>query len=301
MESDDRFSTHGVRILKPVYIARSSLWEGLFKVPRKWLILPLMPTVEKHKPGAFSWIELSTSDQDAAKTFYTTLFGWTFRDSPMGPDDVYTMFSLNDHVVAAGYTIREDETAMGVPPHWNLYMSVESADETAKRAGDLGGKILAPPFDVYNYGRMAVIQDPTGAVFSIWEAKDHIGLSIRDEPGSFCWADLSTPDTQTASKFYSQLFEWSIESGQDPSGYLHIKNGEDFIGGIPPPQHRDPNAPPHWFIYMLVANCDASTAKAKELGARVYMGPMTAENVGRMTFLADPQGAGFALFEPHRR
>ncbi len=269
---------------------------------QKSLILPLMPTIEKHKPGAFSWIELTTSDQDAAKTFYTTLFDWTFQDSPMGPGDFYTMFSLDDHVVAAGYTIREDETAMGVPPHWNLYIGVESADDTAKRASELGGKILAPPFDVATHGRMAVIQDPTGAVFSIWQAKDHQGLAIRDEPGSFCWADLSTPDTQRPRpRFYSQLFGWSIESGQDDSGYLHIKNGEDFIGGIPPAQRRDPNAPPHWFIYIFVADCDASTAKAKELGARVFMGPITTENVGRMTFLADPQGAGFALFEPDRR
>jgi uncharacterized protein len=301
MESDDRFSTHGVRILKPVYIAQSSLWEGYSKCRAKSLILPLMPTIERHKPGAFSWIELSTSDQDAAKTFYTALFDWTFRDSPMGPDDFYTMFSLNGNVASAAYTIRTDETAMGVPPHWNLYMSVESADDTAKRAGELGGIILAPPFDVYNFGRMAVIQDPASAVFSIWQAKDHIGLAIKDEPGSFCWADLSTPDPQTASTFYSQLFGWSIEAGQDASGYLHIKNGEDFIGGIPPAQHRDPNAPPHWLIYLLVTDCEASTAKAKELGARVYTGPMTMENVGRMTVLADPQGATFALFEPHGR
>ena len=145
---------------------------------------------------------------------------------------------------------------------------------------------------------------PREPCFRIWEAKDHIGLGIRDEPGSFCWADLSTPDTQTASRFYSQLFGWSIEPGKEASGYLHIKNGEDFIiGGIPPAQRRDPNAPTHWFTGMLVANCDASTAKAKgELACtRTAWGPTTTENVGRMTFLSDPQGAGFALFEPHRR
>ncbi len=150
--------------------------------------------------------------------------------------------------------------------------------------------------DAWRFSRI-----PLEPCFRSGRPKTTSGLAIKDEPGSFCWADLSTPDPKTASNFYSQLFGWSIESGQDASGYLHIKNGEDFIGGVPPAQHRDPNAPPHWLIYILVANCDASTAKAKELGARVFMGPTTAENVGRMTFLADPQGAALALFEPHRR
>src|ERR1700679_515233 len=132
-----------------------------------------MPTVDKHKPGSFSWIELATTDQDAAKAFYTTLFDWTLIDTPMGPGDFYTMFSLNGRTAAAGYTIRQDELAMGIPPHWNLYISVENADDSAKRAAELGGKVLAPPFDVNTYGRMDVIQDPQGAVFSIWQNKEH--------------------------------------------------------------------------------------------------------------------------------
>jgi uncharacterized protein len=151
---------------------------------------------------------------------------------------------------------------------------------------------------------MAIIQDPGGAVFSIWQDKEHSGIGIKDEPGSLCWADLNTPDPQVAAAFYSELFGWHIEPGQDGSGYLHIKNGEtplDYIGGIPPAQHRDPNAPPNWLIYILVADCDASTEKAKQLGAKVYLGPMTMEKVGRFTVLADPQGAVLSLFEQHRR
>jgi uncharacterized protein len=108
---------------------------------------------------------------------------------------------------------------------------------------------------------------------------------------------LNTPDAKTAGEFYGRVFGWSIDAGQDGSGYLHIKNGEEFIGGIPPKEQRDPNAPPHWLIYILVSDCDASTAKAKELGARIYAGPMTIEKVGRITVLADPQGAVFALFQ----
>lgn len=263
-----------------------------FRVYSAW-----MAEVDKHKTGAFSWIELTTTDQNAAKTFYSSLFGWTFMDFPMGPDDLYTMFALRGRTSAAVYTMRDDEKAMHIPPHWNLYITVESADATAKRAGELGGKVLAPAFDVSEHGRSAVIQDPAGAVFMLWQPKGHQGIAIKDEPGSFCWADLNTPDPKAAGDFYSKLFGWEIEAAQDASGYLHIKNAGDYIGGIPPREHQNPNAPPHWMIYLQVANCDESTAKAKELGAKVYMGPMTMEKVGKITVLADPQGAVSALFE----
>jgi predicted enzyme related to lactoylglutathione lyase len=259
-----------------------------------------MAEVDKHKPGAFSWIELSSTDQNAAKTFYTSLFGWEFQDFPMGPDDVYTMFALKSRVCAAIFTQRADENAMGIPSHWNLYIGVENADDAAKRAGELGATVLAPPFDVDVHGRMAVLQDPTGAVFSVWQAKQHIGIQIHNEPGSLCWADLNTKDPQAAGAFYSKLFGWELEPARDTSGYLHIKNAGEYIGGIPPLSQQNPHAPPHWMIYLQVSDCDAATAKAKELGARVYMEPMTMEKVGKFSVIADPTGAVSSLFETRR-
>jgi predicted enzyme related to lactoylglutathione lyase len=266
------------------------------RLPQKSRILRFMAHVDKHSPGAFCWIELATSDQNAAKTFYTSLFGWTFEDSPMGANDFYTMFRLGERNAGAAYTLRPEETALHIPPHWNLYVSVRSADAASKRAADLGAQILAGPFDVFNFGRMAVIRDPGGAVFLIWEPKDHTGIGVQGENGSFCWADLNTPDQQAAAKFYADLFGWTLDPGG--AGYLHLKNGDVPIGGIPAATQRDPHAPPHWLIYIQVDDCDLSTAKAKELGANVFMGPMTLENVGRMTVLADPQGAVFSLFQP---
>jgi hypothetical protein len=138
-----------------------------------------------------------------------------------------------------------------------------------KKAGQLGAKILAPAFDVMEFGRMAVIQDPTGAVFLVWQPKQHTGVGVVGDPGAFCWADLSTPDPERAKQFYEQLFGWHFEVGQnDPSGYLHIKNGEKFIGGIPPVQHRDPKIPPHWLLYFAVSDVDAASGRAAEMGAR---------------------------------
>jgi predicted enzyme related to lactoylglutathione lyase len=258
-----------------------------------------MSHTDTHANGSFSWIELGTSGQNAAKTFYTTLFGWSFEDSPMGPGHVYTMFQLDGRNVGAAYTLRPQETGAGVPPHWNLYISVASADDTAKRAADAGGKVLAGPFDVFTYGRMAVVQDPTGAAFCIWEAKDHIGAGIVGENGTLCWADLSTPEGETASKFYGELFGWTFTPGE--GGYLHIKNGEAFIGGISSAAQRDPGMPPHWMIYLQVADCSASTAQASEMGAKVFMGPTEIPAAGRMSVLGDPQGAVFALFEVARK
>ena len=156
---------------------------------------------------------------------------------------------------------------------------------------------MAPPFDVFDFGRMAVLRDPTGAAISVWQAKKHHGIGITGVPGTLCWADLSTPDHARAAEFYKALFGWEIAPGQDSSGYLHIKNGEEFIGGIPPAQFRDPNTPPHWLGYYLVTDCDASTAKAKGMGANVFMSPTSMEGVGRWSVIADPQGAVSALFQ----
>jgi len=152
-------------------------------------------------------------------------------------------------------------------------------------------------------GRMAVIQDPTGATFCVWQAKKHSGTGIVGVDGTLCWADLSTPDPELAGKFYSGLFGWTLTPGEgktDTSGYLHIKNGENFIGGIPPSAHRDSNIPSHWLGYIRTSNCDATAGKAKQLGASFVMAPTTFENVGRMAVIADPQGAVFAIFQAAR-
>jgi uncharacterized protein len=258
-----------------------------------------MANIEKHEPGDFSWIELGTTDQTAAKMFYTQLFGWAVNDVPMGPNDFYTMFQLQGRAVAAAYRLREDQMAHGVPPHWMVYVAVESADATAERTSKLGGNVIAAPFDVFDAGRMAVLQDPTGAVFSVWQAKRNTGTQITGADGTLCWADLNTRDQEGAAKFYSQLFGWTIVKGDEDPGhnYFHIKNGEEFIGGIPPASHLSANAPPHWLPYFLTSNCDATAAKAPQLGGRFYMPPTTFENVGRIAVIADPQGAVFAIFQ----
>jgi hypothetical protein len=257
-----------------------------------------MRHIDTHPPGAFCWIELSTTDQNAAKSFYSSLFGWASQDFPMGPNDFYTMFQIEGRNTGAAYAMRAEQRSQGVPPHWMIYISVASADDAVSRAAQLGGKVLAPPCDVYTAGRMAVVQDPMGAVFALWQPKTHTGTGIAGVHGTLCWADLITPDPTRAKEFYTVLFGWRFYTGQnDPSGYLHIANGETSIGGIPPAEFGDPSAPPHWLAYFFVSNCDETVAKTNELGGKTLLAPMAIEKVGRMAILADPQGAVFAIIQ----
>jgi len=260
-----------------------------------------MANIDKHPAGSFCWFELATTDQAAAKKFYTSLFGWAVEDSPMGPDDFYSMFKLSGRDAGAAYSMRKEQRAQGVPPHWMVYVAATSADDAVSKAAHIGGTVLSPAFDVMDVGRMAVLQDPTGATFSVWQPKSHVGTTIAEVDNTFCWADLSTPDPERAAKFYSGLFGWEMmKDPKDTSGYIHIKNGEDFIGGIPPATYRNPNAPPHWLVYVHVASVEAATDKAEQLGGKVLMPPRKMENVGTWSIIADPQGAVLALFKSER-
>jgi predicted enzyme related to lactoylglutathione lyase len=249
--------------------------------------------------GSFCWVELATNDQSAAKKFYTQLFNWSIKAVPMGADSFYTMLQIEGNDVAALYQQQKEQQSQGVPPHWMTYVAVADADQAVSKANSLGGKVILAPFDVFDAGRMAVLQDPTGAILSVWQARKHKGVGISGVHGTLCWVDLSTPDPQHASQFYSDLFGWKMmKEDEDPShNYIHIANGEEFIGGISPVAHRDPNTSPHWLAYFAVTDCDATAAKAKELGATFHLAPMTTENVGRMAVLADPQAAVFAIFQ----
>ncbi len=147
------------------------------------------------------------------RVFYSTVFGLSAFDPPMGPD-VYTLLRMDGRDVGGCYGLSKEMLAGGVPPHWMVYVAVDDADATAKQAAELGGKAVMPPFDVADLGRMAVLDDPTGTHFAIWQAKKSKGLGIAGEPGTFCWADLNTPDIGKATAFYHGLFGWTFESAR---------------------------------------------------------------------------------------
>src|SRR5262245_36864617 len=154
-----------------------------------------------HTPGSFCWFELGTTDQDAAKKFYPAIFGWDTNDTPIGENEVYTIFKIKGLDASAAYTLRPDQRAQGVPSHWMPYVQVKSADDAASKAQSLGGTVHAPPFDVADHGRMSVLQDPTGGMFCVWQPMKHLGTGVTRADGTAVWADLSTPDQSRAGKF----------------------------------------------------------------------------------------------------
>src|SRR5438270_7941699 len=165
----------------------------------------------KYTPGTFSWTDLTTTDQEAAKAFYAELFGWQTEDMPAGEGVNYTMCSLEGKPVAAISPQPEQQRDAGVPPAWNSYITVESADEALEKAKNLSATIHAPAFDVFDVGRMGVVQDPQGAFFLVWEPKRHIGATLVNTPGALCWNELASPDLDASLAFYSELFGWTGE------------------------------------------------------------------------------------------
>jgi predicted enzyme related to lactoylglutathione lyase len=257
-----------------------------------------MQETPHYAPGTFCWVELGTSDGEAAKKFYTELFGWDFTDNPVGPGMVYTMLKQDGKDVGALYQLMPEMTAQGIPPHWLSYVFVTSADETAAKAKEAGGTLMKEPFDVFTVGRMAVVQDPTGAAFALWQAGTHQGAGITNVPNSLCWNELGTNDTAKAAEFYTKVFGWTANAQQvGPMEYTMFVNGQRPAGGMYPLTPEMGNVPPHWTVYFAVEDCDATAEKAISLGAKTITPAMDIPGVGRFSVLLDPQGAAFAIIK----
>lgn len=245
-----------------------------------------------YTPGTFCWSELATSDQAAAKAFYAALFGWESDDRPVGEDSYYSMQLVGGKPVAAIAGQPQQQRDAGVPPLWNSYVSVDSADAVAERAKELGATVHAPAFDVFTSGRMAVIQDPQGAYFMLWQPGDHVGGALVNAPGALVWNELNSPDLDGSSAFYSALFGWDIEQFAGMEDYLSIKVGAANNGGM---RALVPPSPPNWLVYFGAEDIDAALVKVQELGGTKLAGPIDIQ-IAKIAVVADPQGAVFALY-----
>jgi predicted enzyme related to lactoylglutathione lyase len=257
-----------------------------------------MEAFQSHQPGTFSWVDLATIGAEGAKTFYTGLFGWEAEDTPAGPDLVYTMLKLEGRPVAGLYEMNPEQKNQGVPPHWMSYVTVENADAVAEKAKGLQGNIIAEPFDVSDFGRMALIQDPTGAILAVWQPKAHIGTHFKNVPGSLCWNELATNDTQKAEDFFTKFFGWEAQT-EEMIGitYTSFKIGEMPVAGMYRMGPELAGIPSHWMPYFSVDDCDAIVERAKGLGAEVLSPPKDIPDTGRFAVLKDPQGAAVAVIK----
>jgi len=280
-----------------------------------------MPERDGYMPGVPCWIDTSQPDPQAAVAFYGGLFGWEFEDQ-MPPDAPgnYFIARLRGGDVAAVSTPPE-----GAPPMamWNTYIWVDSADDTAGKVRDAGGQVVTDPFDVMDAGRMAVVTDPEGAVFCLWQANQHKGAQIVNEQGSLNFNGLNTRDLDGAKAFYGSVFGWDVldlgGGGQmwqvpgygdflektDPGLRKRMQEAgappgfEDVVAQITPIPDDQPDTPAHWSVTFGVDDAEATAAKARKLGGQVVVPPFDAPWV-RLTVLADPQGATFigAQFVP---
>jgi predicted enzyme related to lactoylglutathione lyase len=265
-------------------------------------------------PGVPCWIDTSQPDPEAAVAFYSGLFGWDFEDvMPPGSPGRYFIARIRGGDVAAVGSQPE-----GAPPMamWNTYIWVASADEAAARVVDAGGRVVTEPFDVMDAGRMAVFTDPEGAAFCVWQAKEHKGARVVNEPGSLNFNGLNTRDSQGARSFYGSVFGWEalgLEGGaemwrlpgygdflerRDPelrermAGTGAPEGFEDVVATLNPIADDQPEVPAHWSVTFAVDDADAVAERAAELGGRVLVAPFDAPWV-RMTVISDPQGAAF--------
>lgn len=251
----------------------------------------------KYPHGMFSWVDLTTTDANAGKAFYTGLFGWTYNDVPIGEDMFYTMFQLDGKDVAALSQMGPEQQAQGRPSTWNTYVTVDNVDGTAEAVTANGGVVMMPPFDVFDSGRMTVIQDPTGAILSIWQAKNHVGARVFNVPNSLVWNEVMTRDGEAAKAFYTSIFGWTAEFSPE-ANYTTFKNDGRYNGGmIVMTEDWPADMPPHWMAYFATADCDAMAAKAEELGGRVHVAPRDIPGTGRFAIIQDPQGATFTIMQ----
>lgn len=246
--------------------------------------------------GVPCWIDLSTTDLDGAKVFYTALFGWEAEDVPTDRGVPYTMFRKEGRAVAGGGPMQSGMAEQGVPPMWNSYVNVDGVDDTLARVEAAGGAVLVPAMDVMTAGRMAFVADPGGAAIGLWEPGDHKGAELVNEHGTLTWNELMTDDLEAAKAFYAAAFGWDAQTDRMPDGrdYTTFKVGEDMAAGM---MEKTPDMgpiPDYWGIYFAVDDCRATAARASELGGAVVAPPFDTM-VGKMAVLADPQGAVFAL------
>ncbi|HEY7564296.1 MAG TPA: VOC family protein [Acidimicrobiia bacterium] len=258
----------------------------------------------QYAPGVFNWVELSTTNPDAAKVFYGKVLGWKAEDEPV-PDEygggVYTALRLDDAVVASLQDQPPPQREAGVPPHWLSCVAVANADATAAKAVELGGMVHTT-YDVMTKARMAIIVDPTGAYFGAWQAGDLAGAERVNDPGCLTSNELSTDDVDRAAAFYTDLFGWRIEEidthgGPRYWGIHHEGAASSLNGGMRQLSAGQKGLPPYWMPYFTVANVDYAVATATDGGGKVLMKPVELPTGSKIAVLSDPQGATFAIFE----
>jgi uncharacterized protein len=249
--------------------------------------------------GEFCWVEIGTTDVTKAKSFYQKVFGWKFTDPMKMPDgSEYFMWSVDGIECGGLCKLNEQQAKSGVPAHFLNFMFADKVDDYAKRGKDLGGELLMPAFDVGEHGRMAVLKDPTGAPFALWQSmgKNEKRLPKQGTQGKVGWRELWTNDIERAGKFYCDLFGFDIEVDQKLN-YHTFKLGGSMEGGMMQIQRDWGDIPSHWATYINSKNVDQTVASIKGDGGKIIKPADDIPGVGRFAIAADPLGADFGVIQ----
>jgi uncharacterized protein len=254
-----------------------------------------MPARDTYTPGAPCWMDLQTSDLDRARDFYGAVFGWTADDAD--PDFGNYVNFRKDSVLVAGL-MRSDDQAP-VSDVWSVYLATDDAEKTVQLATAAGAQVIVPPMSVGDMGTMGFVVDPTGAAIGLWQPGTHRGFGIVAEPGAPAWWELLTRDYAGALSFYRDVFGWRTHTVSDTDDFRYTAqldaDGEGWLAGIMDASDWLPEQiPPHWGVYVGVADTDATVAQVVELGGSVAQ-PAQDTPFGRIAHVTDPMGANIRL------
>ncbi|WP_329113799.1 VOC family protein [Streptomyces sp. NBC_01465] len=246
--------------------------------------------------GAPVWADAMFPDLEAAKAFYAELLGWSY-DPGSEEFGNYTQAKTSDgkHVAALSPQMPGMED---VPAAWNLYLATPDIAAAAERIKNAGGTLLMEPMQVGDFGTMVTVQDPSGVYFSLWQPDSHEGFEKVNEPGAFCWAEVTTRDTEKADAFFTSVFPYQVEKMADEHVDFDVwqLGGPPVMGRLKMTDQFPDKAPPWVNVYFVVEDCDAAVEAVQRLGGQVYFGPLDSP-FGRMATVADPQGAVFSFID----
>lgn len=244
--------------------------------------------------GRFVWFDYVSRDADKAQGLFGELFGWSTKSVPM-PGGNYTMIAAADGRTIGGYSTSPDPAQ--TTASWLPYLQVDSATAIAARVKAAGGSVMKPPFQVGDFATMAVVLDPHGAPFALWQP-----AKVEDPgapgAGHFVWNELPSKDPAASVAFYTQIGGFTV-SKMEMSGmgtYNVLESGGKGQAGIM--AQAMPEAPHLWLPYVQVASADQTADKARRLGATIVVPPTQIPNVGRFAILVDAQGAGTGILQP---
>jgi predicted enzyme related to lactoylglutathione lyase len=243
-----------------------------------------------------TWVDLATTDAAASREFYSKVFGWKIEVNPDPQYGGYGMAEVGGKRVAG----IGPKMAPEAPTAWSVYIGTDDADALAKKVEAAGGKVLAPPFDVGDQGRMATFADPSGGVISAWQAGAMNSPMPVGDANTFGWAELNARGVDKALPFYQKVFGWTVKTsdlGPDSPPYNEFQlDGESIAGGTEMSKQAPAEMPSYWLVYFAVDDVDKSFKAATQAGGREMVAPMDFPG-GRFAIVSDPQGAAFGLLK----